>query len=202
MWRSPGRRCPGLGRAPRGGSRTGTVAGRGTTTPTDGSVARAEHARRGGRRFMRVALAHRRCAHRSAVQALGDEPLRRRSRVVLATPGPIVTACLTVLMAPDRATFGKRTCDGHRRELMPMRPSLRLAKLRCPATEATLDVSAAAIAPVPELPSAPRIHPELPRARPAARSARLRWPLPAGQATIVPCPSPHDRHPRYRRACR
>ena len=99
---------------------------------------------------MRVALAHRRCPPRSAVQALGDEPLRRRSRVVLATPGPIVTACLTVLMAPDRATFGKRTCDGHRRELMPMRPSLRLAKLRCPATEATLDVSDAAIAPEEE----------------------------------------------------
>ena len=89
-----------------------------------------------------------------------------------------------------------------RRELMPMRPCLRLTKLRYPATEATLDVSDAAIATVPELPSAPRIHPELPRARPAARSALLRWPLPAGQATIVPCPSPHDRHPRYRRACR
>ena len=27
----------------------------------------------------------------------------RRSRVVHATPGPIATACLTVLMAPDRA---------------------------------------------------------------------------------------------------
>ena len=89
-----------------------------------------------------------------------------------------------------------------RRELMPIRPCSRLAKLRRPATEATLDVSAAAIAPIPELPSAPRIHPEFPRACPTARCALLRWPLPAGQATIVPCPSPLDRHPRCRRVCR
>ena len=117
-----------------------------------------------------------------------------------------ITACLTVLMAPNCATFGKRTCDGHRRDkLMPMRPCSRLALLRCPATEATLDVADVAdfaVATVPELPSAPHIHPELPRARLAARGVLLRWPLPAAQATIVPCPSPHDPRPRRRRASR
>ena len=90
-----------------------------------------------------------------------------------------------------------------RRELMPMRPCLRLAKLRCPATEAMLDVFDVTIVPVPEWPSAPRIHLELPRACPAARSAHLLflWPLSSGRATIVPWPSAHDPHPPYRRAC-
>ena len=86
------------------------------------------------------------------------------------------------------------------RELVPMRPFTGQAKLRRPTTAVALD----ALDPDPAAgwPPVPRTESRRTRVRHATLRVLLRWPLPAAQATIVSCPSPHDPRPRRRRASR
>ena len=98
----------------------------------------------------------------------------------------------------ERTTGALNAYD--RRALMPMRPTTGRAKLRRPMTAVAPDVFDPDSAPG-RLPAPPAL-PMRPKARPAARSPRLRSLLSTSHATIVRHPSPHDPHPRRRRACR